>query len=263
MDDVADSQLYRLPLYYDVAFSWDPTREIVRFTQCIRTHAGISVSNLLEPGCGTGRFLMRMPSLGFRVTGYDKCPEMLAFARERIGRAEFGNRVRVVEADMRTAEFDETFDAAYNAVNTVGYLLSDADIAEHLVSMAGALRPGAVYVVQLACGWEGEEVEPPDEWICERDGVRVAVRWSIVSEDYERRLSRQMCRMEITDHGRREVVEDPHLLRLWVDEDILRLAAESGAFERVGVYTLSGEKIPPGVRVTGRMGNLYHVFRRL
>ena len=255
--------LYRRPEYYDVAFSWELiTLEMERLEQCFSNYASGEVRRLLEPACGTGRFLVRWPDLGYRVTGYDRGLAMLRYAAGRIRAAGAGDAATLAQADMRTAAFGREFDAAYNAVNSVGYLLTEEDIRAHFAATARSVRPGGVYVLQIACAGEGEERYPPDEWTCERDGVRVTTRWSVEEEDRERRLSRELCRMEIDDHGRVEVFEDPHVLHLWLVEDLRRLARESG-FDWVTAVDFHGNEFPATTRITGAHGNLYHVLRRL
>lgn len=250
--------IYDSPRYYDVAFEWEGTHlEVDRFVACFG-HALRPVTRVLEAGCGTGRLLRRMADRGYRVTGYDLSPEAVAYAGERIAEEGLGESARVVRADMRTARFPEPFDAAFNAINTIGHVRTDEDVRAHFEATAYSLAPGGVYVVQLACAWE-DGPEPPDNWTSERDGIRIETTWSIEEEVREQRLSRQRCRMEIEEDGRRFVIDERHDVRLWLDEDLVRITREAG-FERVAVHGLLGNPLPPEEEITGRRGNLYHVF---
>jgi len=51
-------KLYDLPKYYDVAFSWDISQEIELFRELFMNHVPFGVKKILEPACGTGRFLV-------------------------------------------------------------------------------------------------------------------------------------------------------------------------------------------------------------
>ena len=65
------SKLYALPEVYDIAFSWDLSEEIGFFKQVFEEHVPFPIQHILEPACGTGRFLRILPAHGFQVTGYD------------------------------------------------------------------------------------------------------------------------------------------------------------------------------------------------
>ncbi len=79
--------LYRLPLYYDIAFSWDLEPEIDVFERIFERHVPGRVERVLEPACGTGRFLRALPRRGYRVTGYDAEPAMVDYARRSVREA--------------------------------------------------------------------------------------------------------------------------------------------------------------------------------
>jgi len=252
--------IYDSPIYYDIAFEWEGTHlEVDRFVACF-DHAARPVRRVLEPGCGTGRLLRRFAARGYRVTGYDISPEAVAYARERIAEEGLGENAEAVLADMRNASFSEQFDAAFNAINTIGHVRTDEDVRAHFEATRASLAPGGVYVVQLACAWE-DGPEPPDTWTCERDGIRIETTWSIEGEDRDTRLSRQRCRMEIEEDGRRFTIDERHDVRLWLDEDLVRITRAAG-FERVAIHGLLGNRLPPEERITGQRGNLYHVFLR-
>ena len=57
------SKLYDLPHIYDIAFSWDLSEEIDFFKLVFETHVDFPVAHILEPACGTGRFLRTLPDL--------------------------------------------------------------------------------------------------------------------------------------------------------------------------------------------------------
>ncbi len=56
------------------------------------------------------------------------------------------------------------------------------------------------------------------------------------------------------------------IARLKPDSEIVKGSMTELFFDMQKMYffdKLTGERIPDGVRITGHMGNLYHVFRRL
>ncbi len=254
--------LYDRPEYYDVAFSWDVTAEIRTLERLLQSHVPFPVGNVLETACGTGRFLVGLARRGYRVVGYDANLTMAAYALRRVAQCGLRGRAFVAVADMRSARFRQPFDAALSAINSLGYLLTDADVLTHFRRTGESLRPGGAYVVHLACAWDKLPHDDGGTWRLERDGIRVQTTWLILNEDRRRKLSHQLCRMEVDDHGTRLQIEEEHVLRLWFLGDLADLARASGVLELTATYTEQGERIGPEVRVTGEMGNLLHVLER-
>jgi demethylmenaquinone methyltransferase/2-methoxy-6-polyprenyl-1,4-benzoquinol methylase len=90
--------------------------------------------HVLDVATGTGLVAAELLRRGFRVTGLDQSPEMLAVARRR-----FGSRVELVEGSAESLPFpDEAFDHL-----TVTYLLRYVDDpAATLAELARVIRSG-------------------------------------------------------------------------------------------------------------------------
>lgn len=256
-------ELYRLPLYYDTAFSWDVEPEIGFFGQLFRDHVPFPVENILEPACGTGRFLVAMPPHGYRMTGYDVSREMLDYARGRVEEAGTADAVTLIEAEMQSARFPREFDGALNSINSLGYLLDDADIVSHLKLTGEALKPGGIYIVHIACAWDGPPDMEHNTWEMERDGVKVKTSWRIETEDRDARRSYQTCTMEIDDHGEKRLFIDRHTFRLWIFEEFKEQIERCGTLAIDAVYNESRghERVPLDSHINGEMGNLYYILK--
>jgi SAM-dependent methyltransferase len=256
-------ELYNLPLYYDVAFSWDIEPEILWFGELFREHVAFPVEHILEAACGAGRFLVELPRHGYRVTGYDSSPAMLDYARARVEAAGTSNAVTLVAARMESAIFPREFDAALNSINSLGYLLGDEGVVSHFKLMGEALRPGGIYIVHLSTAWDGPPDMDGNSWEMERDGVRVKTTWWIESEDREARVSHHVCEMEIDDRGERRVLVDRHELRLWIYEELREQIERSGTLVLDAIYTESQrhERVPLDSHINGEMGNLYYILK--
>jgi demethylmenaquinone methyltransferase / 2-methoxy-6-polyprenyl-1,4-benzoquinol methylase len=133
--------------------------------------------HVLDVATGTGLVAAELVRRGFRVTGVDQSPEMLASARRR-----FGERVELVEASAEALPFD---DASFDHL-TVTYLLRYVENpAATLVELARAVRPGGV-VASLEFGVPGGLARPAWETYV-RAGLPVAGRvlgngWSEVGD---------------------------------------------------------------------------------
>ncbi len=258
-------ELYNLPLYYDIAFSWDIEPEIEFFGQLFREHVPFPVERMLEPACGAGRFLVTLPKHGYHMTGYDASPAMLDYARGKVEKAGTADSVTLVRAAMESAVFPREFDAALNSINSLGYLLDDEDIVSHFKLTGEALKPGGIYIVHMSCAWDGRPDMDDNSWEMERDGVRVKTTWAIESEDRAMRRSHQLCTMEIDDGGEKRVLVDRHELRLWVCEEFREQILRSGTLELAAIYKegTGHESVPLDAHINGEMGNLYYILRAL
>lgn len=130
----------------------------------------------LEPACGTGRYLIAAAGRGVRGMGFDLEAGMVRYAKAQARGAGMGRRVRFFRADMR--DFDRqprlgTFDLAFNLINTIRHLGSDAAMLAHLRGVAAVLAPGGCYAVGLHLCAYGGETETEDVWEGRRGGVRV------------------------------------------------------------------------------------------
>jgi len=120
----------------------------------------------LEPACGSGRLLRAAASRGHRVIGFDLEPGMIAFARSEARRSGLRYH-RVFVADMRdfVSELPPgSIDFAFNTINSIRHLSSDAAITEHLRGVRHTLRPGGIYAVGISLSAYGIEQDSEDIW---------------------------------------------------------------------------------------------------
>ncbi len=186
---------------------------------------------------------------------------MLEYAVRRVAEDGDPAAARVVHDDMVTARFDREFDAALNSINSIGYLLDDDDIVTHLRNTGASLLPGGVYVVHIACAWDGEPELDHNTWMMERDGLKVTTMWRIERDDPEARLSHQVCTMQVEEGDRRSVLVFRETMRLWYHDEFRDLVERSGTLRYEALYSEGFERLPLDTRVTGEMGNLYHVLK--
>jgi demethylmenaquinone methyltransferase / 2-methoxy-6-polyprenyl-1,4-benzoquinol methylase len=107
--------------------------------------------HVLDVATGTGLVAAELVRRGFRVTGLDQSPEMLAVARRR-----FGDAVELVEAAADSIPFE---DASFDHL-TVTYLLRYVDDpGATLAELARVVRPGGL-VASLEFGVPGAVARP-------------------------------------------------------------------------------------------------------
>jgi len=138
-----------LATLYDVAgWSTFSERMAERVLPLTVKHGLSEIRRIVDVACGTGIAVAKFAGAGYRVTGVDRSPQMLAQARKRV--AEAGLRgITLVEADMRDFAFDEPADLVTCIYDSLNYLLEVADLAAAFRCAAAALRDGGLYLFDM------------------------------------------------------------------------------------------------------------------
>lgn len=102
---------------------------------------------LLDAPCGNGRHMIEFARRGFRVVGADLSGGMLAEARRNAD--GLGEKVRIIEGDIRELAWPGSFRGAYCFGNSFSYLDREGARA-FLRSVAGALVQGGRFVLDTA-----------------------------------------------------------------------------------------------------------------
>jgi ubiquinone/menaquinone biosynthesis C-methylase UbiE len=115
---------------------------------------------ILDIACGEGTFAVAMAKQGFRVTGVDRSPQMLEFARDRAERENA--KVEFLRRDMRSLAFDEQFDLVTCWFDSLNYILELEGIQKTFAGVYRALRKAGLFVFDmntvygLAVDWQRE-----------------------------------------------------------------------------------------------------------
>jgi SAM-dependent methyltransferase len=187
---VPSETIYDHPLYYDVLFGFDRSREAGFYD---RTFARCGIARgepILEVACGPARVARLLGRCGHRVTGLDRSAAMLAFARAAAAAEK--TPLLTLQADMTAFSVEHAFAAACNPLSSFRLLHHDSDVDAHLRCMAGALRPGGVYVLDLALQASGDQpvVTTEEGWEMTRGDVTVRGENEAVSVDHAGRRLR-------------------------------------------------------------------------
>jgi SAM-dependent methyltransferase len=104
-------------------------------------------ARVLDAPCGEGRIARELARRGHRVTGVDITPAFLREA-ERKARRE-GLEIEWVEGDMRKPPGRARYDLVLCWWGSFGYF-SDAGNRRHVEASARALKPGGLFVLDMA-----------------------------------------------------------------------------------------------------------------
>ncbi len=226
--------LYDHPEIYDIVFDGDSRAQQEFLVGCFQRYARRAVDRVLEPGCGTGRLLVRLAALGYRVVGVDRNAKAVDYCRERLRRARLSGSVEV--GDMAAMDLSGPVDAAFNLINTFRHLTSDGAATAHLRCVAKMLAPGGIYVLGLhllpeAGRVSGEEIET------RRSGDRIVRSriWSI-SIDRLRREERIGVAIDVTGPAGRSRIDDEFVFRTYSWHELLDVIHRAGGFDLLALH---------------------------
>jgi len=120
----------------------EPHKDMPRIAEVFK---GRGVQRVLDLGCGTGRHLVFLSKLGFKMYGFDASPRALAMAREWL--SESG-----VEADLKLHKMEECFpyaDGFFDAVIAIQVIHHNLlrDIVKTVREIERVLRPwGMIFI---------------------------------------------------------------------------------------------------------------------
>ncbi len=147
---------------------------------------------LLELGSGTGRLLIPLAAAGFRITGVDSSPQMLAVARRRLAAAPpaIQRAVTLVTADIRTLSTDSVaaeFALALLSYNTLLHF-PEPEIALLFKKLAALLRQDGLLLIDIENPFLIAATPFPSERVLERSFTdhqtgRKIEQWSRSSVD--------------------------------------------------------------------------------
>lgn len=102
-------------------------------------------ASLLDVPCGDGRIAIELAARGFRVTGVERQPEMLARARREAARR--GHEVEWIEQDMWSLSPGSSFDAAICPWTSLGYGSREQD-QDFLSSVGRSLVENGLFLFE-------------------------------------------------------------------------------------------------------------------
>lgn len=129
-------------------------------------------SAVLDGGCGTGRVAIELAKRGYRVTGVDADPAMLASARSK------APEINWIEADLADmpAETGDSYDLAVLAGNVMIFVSPGTEGAV-VGQVAGRLAPGGLLVAGFGVRAGRLALDNYDE-LCGAAGFTPVARWA-------------------------------------------------------------------------------------
>ena len=194
-----------------------------------RYHPG--ATSVLELGCGTGAILAGLGS-GLSLTGIDRSPEMLDFARRRCPGAH------VIEADMTSFSLAEHFDVVLCVFDTLNHVTTFDGWQQTFDRVHEHLNAGGLFIFDVNTLGRLRELGDVAPWVHHFDGHTLIMDVEFDGEA----LSTWDIRIFERQDDRHFTLHHEEIIELGVTLDRIRAALE-GNFELIEQSDASGE--PP------------------
>ena len=103
--------------------------------------------NVLELGSGTGRIAIPLAEAGFRVTGIESEPDMIALMEKKEYPRE---RLKVLRCDARSFSLEERFNVVLLSCNFINHFPNAGDVAAILSSCRKHLMPNGCVIIDCS-----------------------------------------------------------------------------------------------------------------
>ncbi|MEW6742464.1 MAG: class I SAM-dependent methyltransferase [Planctomycetota bacterium] len=225
---------YALPHYYDMVFDTDTKLEADFLEQMRHLYGRSRGHRVLEPACGTGRLLKELARRGYRVSGFDRSPEMLTYARQRLAAAHLP--ARLVQADLAAFSLAAHFDLAHCLVSTFKYLRTEEEARAHLRQVREALTPGGLYVLGFHLTDYDTSAKIRERWVARRGATRVICNIQTWPPRRKERLEQVRTRLVIEEQRQTRCFETHWDFRTYDAAEVRRLLRAVPGLELAAVY---------------------------
>lgn len=252
-------QLYDYPVYYETAFSFrDVHQEVKVFDECIRQHSRIRVRKVLELGAGTAPHMEEWARRGIEYIGIDTNENMLDYSRRKAEKLQIAATFR--RADMRNFSLDRAVDFAYTMLGSL-YAKTTEDIDSHFASVAKALNPGGLYLLDWCINFQWADPSGSEQsWSTEKGPVKIKVSFRTEVLDRAAQTVRNTLTANVDDSGKLFKLEAEDVVRTIFPQEFLLLVERSNKFEFLGWW--NNWKLKEPIRESTRISRPIVLIRR-
>ncbi|GMW01003.1 MAG: hypothetical protein AMXMBFR84_21400 [Candidatus Hydrogenedentota bacterium] len=223
--------LYQSPKYYDLAFSYrDVPAEVGVLEQCMRRFCALPVRSVAEWACGQAPYAAEIMNRGYAYTGLDLNPVMLEYARSRLTRGKAA--WHLVEGNMIRFQLPEPVDFAYVLLASL-YAQSTQELQSHYNSVAMALRPGGLYVLEWCVEFD-PLTDVAESWEVEGDGISILATYYTRWQNHVEQILEETIRLDVSEDGQEFTIEDTFTRRVIFPQEFLEFIRNHTEFEFLG-----------------------------
>jgi ubiquinone/menaquinone biosynthesis C-methylase UbiE len=190
---------------------------------------------ILEPMCGSGRFLLPLLEQGFDIEGADGSPDMLQACREKAEKR--GLTPVLYQQLLHPLELPRQYNLILIPAGSFCLLTDPAQARESLQRLYALLLPGAKLVLEIerykpqsdhSWPWGGRWVERPD-------GAKIICSWLGHYKEAER-VSYSLGRYELVKDGQLLATEFEDFNLRFYDPEEFRTLLETAGFTAIHTF---------------------------
>lgn len=217
------TQVYDSPHYYEIAFSGRNIRAEVDFMARLADGR----ARFLEIASGNSPHMRELLDRGYHYTGVELSEAMLDHSREKL---RDGDRVELFQGDMRDFTLPEPCDFAFLMVCSL-FVENNAELDSHFDSVARALRPGGLYLLDGCIHFRLPEGVL--DWTMAQRGTRVhtTVNWRF---NWARQAFSERLTLDVDDRGNKLQFEHTSTRRAVFPQEFRQYIDRRPDFEFVG-----------------------------
>jgi 2-polyprenyl-3-methyl-5-hydroxy-6-metoxy-1,4-benzoquinol methylase len=225
--------------FYDIDKPTVPREAFEFFLRYVRNAKGA----ILEPMCGSGRFLLPLLELGLNVDGVDASSNMLHACRKNGLRR--GLNPSLYEQFLQRLELSRRYDLVIIPAGSFCLITDQFQIQESLRRLHAHMMPGATLVLEIERllpqmpndeTWDGR-------WVNRSDGAKIVMSWLSHYEETER-VSHSLHRYELIKDGQLLEIEwEEFDLRYYEISEFCALL-ESAGFKAIQILKAYGNSPP-------------------
>jgi len=223
-------EIYKHPLYYEIAFGFvDPKEQVDNFERIIEKFSRIRVNRFLDIACGPSLQLREIARRGYEAIGLDLYSEML----EYLGRKarEEGLKIETIQADMCSFRLKKKVDFAFIMMGSLA-VDSNEKFLSHLDSVAASLSEGGLYLIQnMGLDWTQDGKQ---SWTMDRNGITVKTSFEMKFKDTLNQIYTEKMTLEVNDNGEIKKFVQEEDLKFIFPQEFKTLLKLNGKFEFLG-----------------------------
>jgi SAM-dependent methyltransferase len=192
-------------------------------------HAERAGGPILEPMCGSGRYLIPLLERGVDINGVDASPDMLRACREKC--AAKGLSPRLYQQYLHEMEVPRAYALVFIPAASFGLIVDDEEVKASLQRIYDAMLPGAKLVLEIETPvnrpkdfgvWWGNSYERPD-------GAKIVHSGFDRSYDDEKHILYSLGKYELVKNGELLATEwESLILRFWERDDFAAVLTAAG-----------------------------------
>jgi SAM-dependent methyltransferase len=178
-------------------------------------------ARVLEAACGTGAVTAGLAQGGYAVTAFDREPEILACAREKLRMSALP--AELLLGDMRDFRLPSPAAAVVCACDGVNYLAEDGDAAEFFRRCRENLLPGGLLLFDISSA--GKLTKTIGNNVFVDDGDEVTLLWQNTLEDDRVQMD---CTLFLQEGEGYRRLDERHVQRIYTIAEVADLLKGAG-----------------------------------